>query len=131
MDELRKRAAQLIINRLKAATVADVADDLKISRQAVYDIKKGKYCPSLSLVQKACEVWKLRFSFREILIDSASFKKNTDRPSAPAAVQEDLFTSLGQLDNHCFEVIEAKPVGRALEIMLRLTLPSQKTASGQ
>ena len=56
MDELRKQAADLIMERLKTASVAEIASDLGISRQAVYDIKKGKYCPSLSLVQKACEI---------------------------------------------------------------------------
>lgn len=128
MDELRRQAAALIIDRLKKTKVADVAADLKISRQAVYDIKKGRYCPSLSLVQKACEVWKVRFSFRGILIDSASFKKSADRPSAPLATQGDLLESLVHLDNRCFEVIDTKPMGRALEITLRLTLPAQKTA---
>jgi len=128
MDELRNQAAELIINRLKTRKVADVASDLDISRQAVYDIKKGKYCPSLSLVQKACQVWKVQFNFRGILIDSASFKEHVETPSAPVATSGDLFESLGQLDNRCFEVINAKPIGRALEITLRLTLPAQKTA---
>jgi DNA-binding XRE family transcriptional regulator len=130
MDELRSKAAELIINRLKKAKVADVASDLDISRQAVYDIKKGKYCPSLSLVQKACEVWKVPFSFRGMLIDGASFKKKPDRPSAPLPTQGDLFESLGHLDNRCFEVIDTRPMGRAIEITLRLTLPAQKTAGG-
>src|SRR5712664_2734238 len=110
MDELRSKAAELIINRLKKAKVADVASDLGISRQAVYDIKKGKYCPSLSLVQKACEVWKLQFSFRGVLIDSTSFGANVDRPSPPVATQGDLLESLTQLDYRSFEVIQTKPM---------------------
>ena len=130
MDELRKKAADLIIDRLKTTTVADVASDLAISRQAVYDIKKGKYCPSLSLVQKACEVWKVPFAFRGIRIDSTSFRQKTSGPRPAVATQGDLFT-LGQLDNRSFEVIDTKPMGRALEITLRLTLPAQKAAGAQ
>src|SRR5258708_32588779 len=109
MDELRRQAADLIIDRLKTAKVADVASALGISRQAVYDIKKGRYCPCLSLVQKACEVWKLQFSFRGVLIDSTSFGTNADEPSPPVAIQEDLFEYLAQLDNRSFEEIQTKP----------------------
>jgi DNA-binding XRE family transcriptional regulator len=131
MDELRKQAADLIIDHLKTTNVADVASDLGISRQAVYDIKKRKYCPSLSLVQKACEVWKVPFTYRGILIDSRSFGEKTGEPSPAVAKQANLFEAFGQLDNHSFEVIQTKPMGRALEITLRLTLPAQKTAGGQ
>jgi DNA-binding XRE family transcriptional regulator len=130
MNELRKQAADLIIERLKKAKVADVASKLGISRQAVYDIKKGKYCPSLSLVQKACEVWKVPFTYRGILIDSTSFKPKTEGPTPAAPKQESFFEVLGQLDNRSFEVIHTKPMGRALEITLRLTLPAEKTAGG-
>jgi DNA-binding XRE family transcriptional regulator len=129
MDELRKQAADLIINRLKTARVADVASDLGVSRQAVYDIKKGKYCPSLSLVQKACQEWKAQFTFRGIVVDGRSFMANGEQ-SQPAATQGDLLESLSELDSRDFEVIHTKPVGRALEITLRLTLPAHKTAGG-
>ena len=130
MDELRKQAADLIMERLKTASVAEIASDLGISRQAVYDIKKGKYCPSLSLVQKACEVWQVPFSFRGILIDSTSFRANAGGLSPAVATQGELFESLGQLDNRSFEVIHTKPMCRSLEVTLRLTLPAQKTAGG-
>lgn len=126
MDELRKQAAGLIIARLEKEKVADVASDLGISRQAVYDIKKGKYCPSLSLVQKACEAWKMKFAFRTMQIDSTSFKRKSEGPPPEVATQQELFEALGQLDYRSFEVIHTKPMGRALEITLRLTLPARK-----
>src|SRR5437879_11876532 len=128
LDELRKQAANLIIDRLNTTKVAKVASDLDISRQAVYDIKKGKYCPSLSLVQKACEVWKVRFSFRGITIDSKSFAAKAERRSPTVETPGDLFE---QPANRSFEVIETKPLGRALELTLRLTLPAQKGAGGR
>ena len=131
MDELRRRAADLVIARLKKRKVADVASDLGISRQAVYDIKKGKYCPSLSLVQKACEVWKVQFAFRSILIDSTSFRAKADGTRPPVATQRNLLEILGQLDKRSFEVIDTKPMDRALEITLRLKLPAQKAAGAQ
>ena len=129
MDELRRQAADLVINRLKTSTVADVASELSISRQAVYDIKKGKYCPSLALVQKACEVWKVPFAYRGILIDSQSFRQKPEDPHAPTPMQGDLLEALGRLDSSSFEVIDTKPMGRALEITLRLTPPAEKTAA--
>jgi DNA-binding XRE family transcriptional regulator len=130
INELRKQAADLIIDRLKTATVAGVASELGISRQAVYDIKKGKYCPSLALIQKACDVWKASFTYREIRIDSTSFGRRPEAPAPPVATPGDLFESLSQLDHRSFEVIETKPMGRALDITLRVTLPAKRIAGG-
>ena len=126
MAELRQQAAELIVERLKTAKVAEIANDLGISRQAVYDISKRKYCPSLSLVQKACEAWKVPFTYGGIHIDASSFPKKLDLP--PPATQTTIFELLGQLDTRDFEVIQAKPMGRALEITLRLTIPEEKSA---
>ena len=126
MAELRLQAAALILERLRTAKVADIAKDLGISRQAVYDIKRAKYCPSLSLVQKACEVWKVPFTYRGIQIDSGSFAKKVDLP-LPTGTQMSLFEALGRLEATDFQVIQTKPIGRALEITLRLTIPTVKT----
>jgi DNA-binding XRE family transcriptional regulator len=128
INELRKQAADLIIDRLNRATVAKVASELGISRQAVYDIKKGKYCPSLALVQKACEVWDVSFTYRGIHIDNSSFRPKPEGPEPPLPTQEALFESLSHLDHRSFEVLETKPMGRALEITLRLTLPAERKA---
>jgi DNA-binding XRE family transcriptional regulator len=128
MNELRRQAARLIVAHLDKITVAQAAADLKISRQAVYDIKKGKYCPSLSLVQRACEVWGLKFEFRGILIDNTSLKGKTETPPQRLEAQGDLLDALGHLDSRNFEVIATKPMGSALEITLRLTLSAHKTA---
>ena len=129
MTELRKQAAAVILDRLKNDKVAKVAAELGVSRQAIYDIQKEKYSPSLSLVQRACEAWKTNFSFGGVRIDSESFG-TAKTPPPVAAVQGDLFESLGTLDKSSFEVIETKPMGRALEITLRLTLPANKSAAG-
>jgi DNA-binding XRE family transcriptional regulator len=126
VEELRKQAAGLILERLKIASVAEVASQLHLSRQAVYDIKKGKYCPSLALVQKACEVWKAKFTYGGMLIDSSTFPEKVEPPPPPT--QTTIFDALRQLDSRDIEVIQTKPMGRALEITLRLTVPAIKTA---
>lgn len=128
MNELRRRAARLIVAHLHRITVAQAASDLKISRQAVYDIKNGEYCPCLSLVQRACEVWGLKFEFRGILIDNTSLKGKPDAAPTMPETQGNLLEVLGQLASRNFEVIDAKPMGSAVEITLRLTLSAHKTA---
>jgi DNA-binding XRE family transcriptional regulator len=129
MDELRRQATRLILARLDEIPVAQAASELRISRQAVYDIKKGKYCPSLSLVHRTCEVWGLKFEFRGILIDNTIFKQKMEAaPPIPDAQGNLLVETLGKLDIRNFEVIQSKPMGNALEITLRLTLPAHKTA---
>ncbi len=126
MDELRKQAADLIVDRLKTESVAAVALKLQISRQAVYDIKKGKYCPSLTLVGRACAAWKVTFTYEGVRIDSGSFPEKVEL-LAPAT-QMTLVDLLRQLDSRDFEVVQAKPNGRALEITLRLTIPERRAA---
>lgn len=134
MDELRAKAADLIINRIndtkEPIKIADAAIKLGISRQALYDIMKRKYCPSLSLVQRACEVWKLEFDFRGVLIKPGVFKKKRSASTGGGQMVQTkmIFEALAQLDNRAFEIIDTKPMGSAFEITLRLTLPAHKTA---
>lgn len=129
MDELRRQAARLIVAHLDKITVARASSDLNVSRQAVYDIKKGKYCPSLSLVQRACEVWRLKFEFRGILIDNTSLRATPEAAPRMPDAQGNLFEALlRQLDSRNFEVIDAKPMESAVDITLRLTLSAHKTA---
>lgn len=131
-DDLRRKAAGLIRSRLETLPVAQAAIDLAVSRQAIYDIKNDKYCPSLALVQRACEVWKLKFDFRGILIESESFaKKKSEADRAPGAqLNLELVEAIRHIDQSNFEVVRAKPMGRAVEITLRLTIPAGK-AIGQ
>ena len=129
LNEIRAQAAALIVERLRRASVAAVANDLKISRQAVYDISKGKYCPSLSTIQRACEAWKVQFKYHGVLIDQRSFGKKPKKLAA-LPMQEELFKIVGSLENRDFEIVQTKPVGRAVEITLRLTLPLKKSSAG-
>ncbi|MDQ1469350.1 MAG: hypothetical protein QOJ99_830 [Bryobacterales bacterium] len=125
MDDLRTKAAGMIRSRLDRLTVSQAAIDLGVSRQAIYDIKKDKYCPSLSLIQRACEVWHLKFAFRGMLIEKSVFPtKTANNPPEPTQLELNLVEVLRHIDYRHFEVIEAKPVGRSIEIKLRLTIPA-------
>jgi DNA-binding XRE family transcriptional regulator len=121
MNDLRRQAAEFIVQRLKTASVAQVADKLGVSRQAIYDIKNGKYCPSMTLIQKACQVWDARFEFGPIQLDRTSFPSGTPQ-EAPIGPQQ-MLLDLSQLRGSDFEIVAAKPVNRALEITLRLRIP--------
>jgi len=131
--ELRRKAADLIIDRIKhptpeqqPITVAQAATDLEISRQAVYDIIKRKYCPSLTLIHRACEKWTLKFDFRGMLVESTIFGgAEKEAPPPPAAQMSlELIEAIRQIDYRSFEVIEAKPMGRVVEVTIRLTIPA-------
>jgi len=138
IKELREKAAGLLIQRLKEGhgdqrpgrlSAYSISKDLGISRQAVYDIKKGKYCPSLSLIHRMCEVWEDKFDLGGIVIDRATLIPKKKASPTPAETQGDLFETLQRLDTRHFEVIATKPMGHALEITLRLTIPGQKTGT--
>jgi DNA-binding XRE family transcriptional regulator len=127
----------LLIDRLKETpvderpgrlSVYEISEALGISRQAVYDIKKGKYCPSLALVHKMCETWGAKFDLGGIVIDRLTLASK-ERPSiAVRDTQGDLFEAIKRVDTRHLEVISTKPVGRALEITVRLTIPTQHSA---
>jgi DNA-binding XRE family transcriptional regulator len=120
IDELRRVAADLILAQLKEITVTKAAADLGVSRQAIYGIKRGEFCPSLSLIQRACEAWNLSFSFRNLEIG----KDTPVRRAKAGAVstQLDLFEMIRcQLENQTAH-IETKRMGRAVELTFRLRI---------
>jgi DNA-binding XRE family transcriptional regulator len=140
ITELKRQCADFITKRLKESpqdkrkgrlSVIQMASDLEISRQAVYDIKAGRSYPSISLVQKGCEVWDEKFKYGWITLDKTTAGPKRQEPPPTAETQADLFEVLvGQLGSRNFEVVAAKPMGRAMEITLRLTLPAVEKAAG-
>ena len=120
IEELRDQAARLIIERVSKTSVSKVASDLRISRQAVYDIWKGKYCPSLAVIQRACEAWNLEFNIRGLRIDQHTLPgKKKQMVSVP---QPTLFEALELLENRRFEVVRARRIGKVVDLVLRLKL---------
>ena len=120
IDELRAEAAKLIINRLDKSTISQAARDLGVSRQALYDIRRKAYCPSLALIQRACEVWGLEFSVRGLQIGKTTLRAK--KKSSVLQTQPSLFDALGVLQNQHLQVIRTKRMRRALEVVLRVTL---------
>jgi DNA-binding XRE family transcriptional regulator len=121
IEELRTQAATLIIERVLKTSVSKVASDLRISRQAVYDIWKGKYCPSLAVIQRACEAWNSEFNIRGLRIDQHTLpgkKKPTVEP-----LQKRLFEALEILENKRFEVRTIR-TEKAIELVFLLRLPA-------
>jgi DNA-binding XRE family transcriptional regulator len=119
IEELRAKAAALIIARVSKTSVSKVKSDLGISRQAVYDILKGKYCPSLAVIQRACAEWNEEFNIRGLRIDQHTLtgkKKPTVRP-----VQTRLFEALELLENRRFQVKTRQTKG-TIELVFRLKL---------
>lgn len=121
IDELRREAAALIIARIKKTTVAKTASELRISRQALYDIQKGKYCPSLALIQRACEIWGLEFNFRGLTVGKKTLR-GKPQPMNQTTQTSLVFEALELLEKQQLEVVRAKRVGTAVELVLRVTL---------
>lgn len=121
IDELRREAAALIIARIKGTTVATAASELGVSRQALYDIQNNKYCPSLALIQRACEIWKLEFNFRGLTVGKKTLQRKA-RPSNQPTQTSLVFEALELLEKQQLEVVRAKRVGKAVELVFRFTL---------
>jgi hypothetical protein len=125
--DLRLRAAELIIEKLKSLSISQAARDLKVSRQAVYGFRDGTYCPSLAVIQRACEVWNLEFGFRGMMISKNSFKpkrasKTYQKPDQE--VQRSFFELWEQLRDQRMTVVRARHVDGAVEMTLRISIPA-------
>lgn len=120
IHELRTEAAALIVERLRATTISQAAKDLGVSRQALYGIRRGDYCPSLALIQRACEAWKLEFTFRGVRIGKTTLQAGK-KANSPAE-QLTLFDAVEMLKNQQLEVIDTKRVEGAVELVLRVRL---------
>jgi DNA-binding XRE family transcriptional regulator len=109
-----------MLARITKMTVTEAARDLGVSRQCIYDIKKGKYCPSLALVHRACDVWNLKFNFRGLRVGKGTLRPRAPKRSEPMEIG--LFDALGALEDRELEVVKAKRVGKAMELVLRIRL---------
>ena len=125
--DLRAQAAALIVEKLKHLSISQAARDLKVSRQAIYDFKDGTYCPSLAVIQRACEVWKLEFGFRGMTISKDIFKpKKLPKGQRPPdqETQYTFFDLWDQLQDQRMTVVRARHVDGAVEMTLRISIPS-------
>ena len=125
-DHLRVRAATLIVEKLKTLSISQAARDLKVSRQAIYDFRDGTYCPSMAVIQRACEVWKLEFGFRGMKISKDSFKpeKSSKGKSSDQETQRTFFDLWDQLQDQRMVVVRARRVNGAVEMTLRISIPA-------
>ena len=120
IEELRAEAAKLFIDHLAKSNISKAAEGLGVSGQALYDIRRKKYCPSLALIQRACDLWGLEFSFRGLKISKATLRPNKKSSRLPE--QMELFDALKTLQNQTLQVVRAKRTGRAFDVVLRVSL---------
>jgi DNA-binding XRE family transcriptional regulator len=121
IDELRRQAAALILSRLEKTSVMEAAAELNVSRQALYDIKKKKYCPSLALIERACEAWGLEFTFRGLRVGKKTLRSGK-MPLRGQAKTQLSFEALQFLGKEQLEAIKTKKIGGTIEISLRFRL---------
>ena len=126
-DEIRSIAQQIIIKRLTGASIAQAARDLRVSRQAIYGFKSGKYCPSIAVIRRACQVWSIEFLVRGMKVSASSFEgpEAIALPTLQAVpFQPSLFDLWSELHNQKMTVVSAKKVDGAVEMTLRIAVPA-------
>jgi hypothetical protein len=124
IDDLRREATNRILKRMEGISVTEGARNLGVSRQAIYDVRRGQYCFSIGLIERACEVWPdFEFTFRGLRVG-----KNTLRtkrmPATAQPAQADLFEMWRLLENQKFQIVQARRVGKAMELVLRIDIPA-------
>jgi DNA-binding XRE family transcriptional regulator len=127
VGELRERAAKIILQKLKELTVSEAASALGVSRQAIYGFKNGDYCPSLAIIQKACETWDLEFRMQGItsmIVNKDSFKGRARSSRKKTTEQSTLFDLWKQIENRRMTVVRAEKLDGAVEMTLRIPIPA-------
>jgi hypothetical protein len=98
-----------------------------VTRQTIYNILNRVHCPSLGLIHKACEKWGLKFEFRGLLVERDAIRPTPAKlpePERESQMNLDLREALQKIDYRSIDVIEAKPMERSIEIVLRLKIPA-------
>ncbi|MGA7339406.1 MAG: helix-turn-helix transcriptional regulator [Terracidiphilus sp.] len=114
----------MILERLGKLTISQASRDLGISRQAIYGFKKGDYCPSLAIIERACKAWGLEFNVQGMIVNSQSFAR-VPTSSIPEPTQQLTFFDMWeQLENKRMVIVRAKKVKGAVEMTLRISIPA-------
>jgi DNA-binding XRE family transcriptional regulator len=127
VGELRKQAAKVILQKLEKLSISEAARALRISRQAIYGFKSGKYCPSLAVIQRACEVWDLEFNIQGLqgmVVNAGSFPQRSSSPRTKSEKQLTMFDLWEQLKDRRMTVVRAEKVEGAVEMTLRISIPA-------
>jgi predicted transcriptional regulator len=123
VGELRREAAKLILQKLEKITISEAARVLRVSRQAIYGFKSGQFCPSLAVIQRACEAWDLEFSIKGMVINKQVFQ-HPATPSRKSGRQITMFDLWEQLEHRRMMVVRAEKVNGAVEMTLRISIPA-------
>jgi DNA-binding XRE family transcriptional regulator len=129
IGELRENAKRLILDKLSKISVTQASRDLGISRQAIYDFKKGRYCPSLSIVERACKTWGLEYRIKgltqeDLPVNTGSFVKHSISVVTPPPEQITMEHLWKQLENRSLTVVHTERKDGALEMTLRISIPA-------
>jgi DNA-binding XRE family transcriptional regulator len=124
VGQLREQAAKVILQKLGDLTISEAARSLGVSRQAIYDFKTGKYCPSLAVIQRACNVWGLEFQIQGMTIDLRSFRQPSGSSTKESDQQITMFDLWEQLEHRRMTVVRAAKVDGGVEMTLRISIPA-------
>jgi len=124
---LREQAAKVILQKLEDLTISEAARALGVSRQAIYGFKTGDYCPSLAVIQRACNVWGLEFQIQGVTrmtVDKRSFRQPSSSPTKESVQQITMFDLWEQLEHRKMTVVRATKVDGGVEMTLRISIPA-------
>jgi DNA-binding XRE family transcriptional regulator len=128
IGELRELSKKMILERLRRMSVTQASRDLGISRQAIYGFKKGDYCPSLAIIERACKTWGMEFNIDQGIVKMTINKDSfVERPITLATAPAEQITMdhlWRQLENRPMTVVKAEKKDGALEMILRISIPA-------
>jgi DNA-binding XRE family transcriptional regulator len=128
VGELREIAKKAILEKLSMISVAQASRDLGVTRQAIYGFKKGDYCPSLALIERACKTWSMEFNIDQgairLTVSKDSFTSHPIELVSRPAQQLSLDHLWKQLENRPMTVVKAEKTAGTLEMILRISIPA-------
>jgi hypothetical protein len=128
VGELREIAKKAILDKLGTMSVTQASRDLAVSRQAIYGFRKGDYCPSLALIERACKTWGMEFNIDQgavkLTVNKDSFTDHPIKLVSSQAQQLSLDHLWKQLENRPMTVVRAAKTKGTLEMILRISIPA-------
>ncbi len=124
IGRLREEAGKVILQKLETLTISQASRDLGVSRQAIYGFRKGTYCPSLAVIQRACAAWGLEFKIDGLTLNEGSFSSRSGSSGKRLEQQITMFDLWEQLEHRRMTVVRAERVNGAVEMTLRISIPA-------
>ena len=118
--ELKIEFSAQIKSLLSRLTAQEIAAELRVERQTIYNYRDGKNAPSPEVIRRAMEAWPdFSLSYRGRTLTLQDFGRRPTR-TAKKAVQYELWDAIKKLDTESIQIEILKKESSSVQLGVRI-----------